>query len=98
MDEPNENIELQPTAGDHVHLAVKAALSALPIVGGPAAELFAGIIAPPLARRRDEWLQSIATGLEALKDRVATFDAESLAHNDAFVSVALQASRTALQT
>ena len=88
----------QPTGWDHAHLAVKAALAALPVVGGPAAELFAAIIAPPLARRRDEWLQSLAEGLEALANRVGGFDAESLAHNEAFVSVALQASRAAIQT
>lgn len=83
---------------DHAHLAVKAALSALPVVGSPAAELFAAIIAPPLARRRDEWLQSLADGIEALNARVDGFDAESLAENEAFISAVMQASRAAIQT
>lgn len=88
----------QATGWDHAHLAVKAALSALPVVGAPAAELFATIIAPPLARRRDEWLQSLANGLFSITEKVAGFNAESLAQNEAFVSVTMQASRAALQT
>jgi len=88
----------QSTGWDHAHLAVKAALSALPLAGGPAAELFAAIIAPPLARRRDEWLQALADGLYALREKIAGFDPASLANNEPFVSVALQASRAALQT
>lgn len=88
----------QATGWDHAHLAVKAALSALPLAGGPAAELFATIIAPPLLRRRDEWLQALAAGIETLREQVAGFDAASLRDNDAFVSVALQASRAAMQT
>lgn len=88
----------KPTALDHAHLLVKAALSALPIAGGPAAELFATIIAPPLARRRDEWLQALADGIGALQEKIAGFDVGSLSNNEAFVSVALQASRAAIQT
>ena len=88
----------KPTALDHAHLLVKAALSALPIAGGPAAELFATIIAPPLARRRDAWLRGLADGIDALREKIAGFDAGSLANNEEFVSVALQASRAAIQT
>jgi hypothetical protein len=97
MDDQNTFLP-QPTAQDHTHLAVKAVLSALPIVGGPAAELFAAIIAPPLARRRDAWLQSLANGLAGLQGRFAGFKPNSLADNEAFVSATMQASRAALQT
>jgi hypothetical protein len=88
----------QPTGRDHAHLAIKAALSAVPIVGSPAAELFAAIIAPPLARRRDAWLQSLADALAVLRDKVAGFRPESLADNEAFISATMHASRAALQT
>jgi hypothetical protein len=44
----NESFALpQPSGWDHAHVAVKAAISAIPIAGSPAAELFAAIIAPP---------------------------------------------------
>src|SRR5205809_922170 len=35
----HENVLPQPSGWDHAHLAVKAAISALPIAGGPAAEV-----------------------------------------------------------
>jgi len=52
----------KPMSGDALHTFVKAGLSAIPIVGGPAAELFAYVVVPPLTKRRDEWLQLIADG------------------------------------
>ena len=36
-----------------IFTVAKAALSAIPFVGGPAAELFALVLAPPLEKRRD---------------------------------------------
>jgi hypothetical protein len=42
------------TGGDAAHMAVKAALSVIPALGGPAAELFAYLLAPPLERRRQD--------------------------------------------
>ncbi len=97
MDDQDPTVP-QPTGWDHAHLVIKAALSAVPVVGSPAAELFAAIIAPPLARRRDAWLQSLAEGLATLRDKVAGFRAEALADNEAFISATMQASRAALQT
>ena len=35
------------TVGDVVHTLVKAVVSAVPVVGSPAAEIFAAIVAPP---------------------------------------------------
>jgi hypothetical protein len=98
MAETSNNMLPQPTGWDRANLAVKVALSALPVAGSPAAELFAAIIAPPLVRRRDEWLQSLADGIGVLSEKIAGFAPEVLANNEAFVSVAMQASRAALQT
>src|SRR5436853_685215 len=94
----HENVLPQPSGWDHAHLAVKAAISALPIAGGPAAELFAAIITPPLARRRDEWLQGLADGLASLEDNVQGFRVETLADREEFISAALQASHSAIRT
>ena len=88
----------QAEAGDQIHLAVKAALSAIPVAGGPAAELFAAVIAPPLARRRDRWLQSLADALAELQEKVEGFSVERLAEREEFISAALQASRAAVET
>jgi len=39
---------LEPTFGDGAHKIGKALLSAVPVVGGPAVELFSVLIAAPL--------------------------------------------------
>ncbi len=77
-------------------MVVKAVISMIPIAGSPAAELFAFIIAPPIEKRRDEWIQAIADGLYALQDKVNNFKLDDLAQNEAFVSTLLQASRSAI--
>jgi len=85
-------------AGDYAHTATKAALSMIPVAGGPAAELFALILAPPLERRRDEWLEDLYKRLKQLEAKVAGFHLEDLERNEAFVSAALQATRAAVAT
>ena len=41
---------------DAAHALVKAGLSAIPMVGGPAVELFQYVVQPPLERRREAWM------------------------------------------
>ena len=84
-------------AGDVVHTLAKAGLSAIPTVGGPAAELFSSIIIPPLSRRRDEWIESIAEGLEALEEKIDDFNIDSLAQNDMFITTVMHASQAAIR-
>jgi len=88
----------KPTSGDALHTFAKAGLSAIPIVGGPAAELFAYVVVPPLTKRRDEWLQLIADGLKALEEKVENFSIESLSKNEAFVTMLLEASHLAVRS
>jgi len=87
----------RPTSGDAVHTIAKAGISAIPVVGGPAAELFATVIVPPLTKRREAWLQSLAEGLEALEKKVEGFSIQSLANNDAFVTMVMEASHIAIR-
>ena len=84
----------QPTTADHVHVVAKALISAVPVVGSPAAELFGYLIAPPLNRRRDEWLESLAQGFDLLEERFSGFDHRALADREEFVSAFLQATQT----
>ena len=83
---------------DVVHTIAKSGLSALPILGGPASELFSLVITPSLEKRRDEWIESIAKGLKELEEQVEGFKIENLKNNDAFVSVVMQASQAAIRT
>jgi hypothetical protein len=55
------------TAGDKLHAVVMAGLSAIPIVGGPATELFQAVIQPPLEKRRHEWMAKVGEDLQRLE-------------------------------
>jgi len=72
-------------------------VSALPVVGGPASELFNQLIGPPLQRRRDDWLRSLDERLHRLEQQ-GGFKLEDLGQNEAFVDAALRASTAALRT
>jgi len=93
----NEKDKLQPTSKDWIHTLTKAGLSAIPVVGGPAAELFSAIIIPPLSKRRDEWIESIAEGLKQLQDKYAGFNIEDLQQNETFITTAMHATQAAIR-
>ena len=86
----------QKAAGDHLHLAARVVLSAIPVLGGPALELFTAVIMPPTERRRNEWLNDLAQRLNMLEqeDRLKVAD---LAKNDEFISAVMQASAVAVR-
>lgn len=67
------------------------------MVGGAATELFSAIITPPLARRRDAWISSIAEGLRALEQTVEGFKIEALADNEVFTTAVMHATQAALR-
>jgi hypothetical protein len=48
-------------------MTARAVLSAIPTVGGPALELFNAVIAPPVERRRNVWLNGLAERLQKLE-------------------------------
>jgi hypothetical protein len=87
---PKKNI------GDHLHLAGRTILSVIPKFGGAAVELFNAVITPPLERRRNEWLKSLADRLSCLEQE-GRLRIEDLANNDEFVSAVLQATTAALR-
>ena len=84
------------TKGDVAHALTKAGLSAIPVVGGPAVEIFQLIVQPPLERRRTEWMESVGARLKALEQR--GIDVEALQKNDQFITAVMQASTAALRT
>jgi hypothetical protein len=90
--------DLQPparSAGDLAHSLVKAVASVVPLFGGPAAELFAALVQPPIERRRDEWMRFVG---ELLSDLAAEgIDLDALKANEEFVDTVLQATRIALR-
>jgi hypothetical protein len=51
------------------------------------------VLAPPLSKRRDEWMESVAKRLEGVEANV-----NSMRNDPAFVTTALQATQIALRT
>jgi hypothetical protein len=83
---------------DATHKVGKALLSAVPGLGGPAAELFDLIIKPPLEKRRAKWFEQIAQAVQRLEHQIDGFKIENLAGDPQFVSILMQASMAALRT
>lgn len=98
-DKEDIDIEKKPeaTIGDAMHTIAKAGLSGVPVLGGPAAELFSAVLVPPLSRRRDRWIQSIAERLKRLEEKVQGLRIEELAKNEMFVTTVMHASQVAIR-
>jgi hypothetical protein len=56
--------------GDWIHAITKAAMSGVPVVGGPAAELFSFLVVAPASKRKDEWMRSLEERLVTLESRI----------------------------
>jgi hypothetical protein len=82
--------------GDHLHLTARVVLAAIPVVGGPALELFNSVIAPPVERRRNVWLNQLAERLHMLEQE-KRLRIEDLTNNQEFISAVLQATTAAVR-
>jgi len=85
------------SVGNVVHAIVKASISAIPLAGAPAAEIFALVVTPPYERRRDEWIESIGNGLKELAEKVEGFKIEELSNNETFITTVTHASQAAIR-
>ncbi len=84
---------------DYVIEVTRATISSIPKWwAAPAAELFGLVIGSPLERRRDEFLEDLATVVRETASRVDNLEPEKLASNEAFVSATLHAARIAMNT
>ena len=88
---------LRTSRAEAATTVLRAALSALPLVEGPAAELVNAILLPSLTIRRDRFFTELYDDLRTLEERLECFHAETLASNDLLVSVAVRAAQAALK-
>lgn len=86
------------TKGEVAQALVKAAVSVVPVAGGPLAELVGLVLQPAIGRRRDVWLGQLETAIEELQKRPDAPSIEELSNNEVFVSVVLNATQAALRT
>ncbi len=84
------------TVGDAVHALAKAGFSAIPVVGGPAVELFQYVVQPPLEKRREAWMEDVGQRLKELESQGLKL--EDLQSNEEFITAVMQASQVALRT
>ena len=95
--EKNDPNPPQPSAKDAGYALTKGLISAFPYLGGPAAELFGLVIAPPLEKRRNEWMNRVAQKISELEGKQAGFKIEELASNQLFLTVVMQSTVAALR-
>ena len=88
-----------PVAGkaDTAHAIVRAAISGIPVAGGPLLEFFNLLVAPSLEKRRQKWMEQIAEGLSKLEG-ASRLTLEDLKDNQSFVTTMMQASQAAIRT
>lgn len=84
------------STGDVAHSVTKAGLSAIPVLGGAAVELFQNVVQPPLEKRRAEWMALVGEKLKELEEK--GLNLEALQENEQFISAAMYASQLALRT
>ena len=81
------------SAGDLANAAVRGSLSAIPAIGNLAAEFYGLVVESPLAKRRNEWFESLARRLSELQLRF-----EELGENPSFVTTVARAAQAAVRT
>lgn len=80
---------------DIAHTGATVLLSAIPFLG--AGELFKATLTPPLEKRRDQWMATIAQAVEELQQK-SGITPQSLSENEEFISLLIEASQIAWKT
>jgi hypothetical protein len=97
MNDKEKYVVPEVSKGDVAIQVVKAAISAAPVVGGPAAELYSLVISPPLEKRKVKWMEEVAEGLNKLEQTVQGFSVEKLKDNERFISTVMNTSQAAIR-
>jgi hypothetical protein len=90
--------ELKTAAGDVIYKVVRTSVASVPVAGNILSELFTTLIAEPSGKRRDKILIKIDNRLMELSNKVESFNIESLAGNEVFLSTVSQAFQIAMRT
>jgi hypothetical protein len=83
----------EPSTTDAAFAVARAGAQMVPIVGGSAVELLAQVMAPPLQRRQQEWMNEVAEGLRAAEVNIA-----DLGERQDLLDTLLQAGQAAART
>lgn len=83
--------------GDLAREVGRAIVSAIPVAGGAIQVVFENVFSAPIEKRKQAWLEELADVVTELQQRVEGLTPEKLAANEAFVTVAMQASQVAIR-
>jgi len=81
---------------DRIYKILRAATTAVPIIGGPATELSALFFQAPFEKRTKEWQAQVAEILHYLLEE-KKIPIEELQNNETFIAITAQASQIALR-
>jgi hypothetical protein len=87
----------QPDKRDTAYALARAGLSSVPYVGGVAVEVFQLLLASPLEKRRQDWMEDVGAALRDLEENRG-IRVEDLQSNDAFIDTVLKASQIAFRS
>ena len=79
---------------------LKAAINAVPYVGGPATEVMSMFLSSPLEKRRENWLNKVANDLEKLLEKVDEHEEiiKRIQSDDYFITTLSNATQIAILT
>lgn len=77
---------------------IDALASTIPGASYAAGALMQKFLASPLQKRRDEWFQKVAEGIQALQRDHPNFDPSGLTENEDFISAVYEATDAAMKT
>lgn len=98
MNDINKEL-IDPTVepvGEKAHRLARAALAAVPVLGGPLVEAFNALIEPPMARRKTEWMIQVTDALNQLFEK-GILTEEDLQTNEKFFTTLVHASNVAIR-
>lgn len=78
------------------HRVARAAISAVPVLGGALVETFTSLIEPPMAKRRTAWMVEVSDAINELYER-GVLTEENLQENEKFFTTLVHASATAIK-
>lgn len=90
------NKKSKKTKGDVLHSITKTGLAMMPVIGGPASELFSQLITPPVEKRRNNFINRLDHRLKDLE--ISVQELEELFKKEHFITAILTASQVAMRT
>lgn len=83
-------------AGDIARDVARAIVSLMP-GGGAIQVLLESVFSSPVEKRKEEWMRDLADAITRVQQIIGDLTPEKLAENEAFITVALQASQIAIR-